>query len=232
MDGSIALVLIATAAFVGLHLALSLPSIRGRLVAKLGPLPFRGLYSLQSLITLVLAVIAYNHASYVPLWTVPWLSWLPILVMPVAFWLVVGAVSTRNPTAAGPAERQAPAPDAPLPLYTAITRHPMLWGTLLWALAHLAANGDLASLILFGGLAVLSLAGMLGIDAKKRADPAYDFAALAARTSLVPFAATLAGRNRLVFGIGDAVRLAVAVVLYVGVLHGHLWLIGVSPYPI
>lgn len=231
MDLSIVLLLIAVIAFVGLHIGLSLPSIRVALVGRIGTGAFRGVYALQAAVTLVLAVIAYNNASYVPLWTAPGLAWLPILVMPVAFWLVVGALSTRNPTAAGPGERAAPAADAPLPLYTAITRHPMLWGFALWALAHLLANGDLASLIFFAGFAVLSLAGMFGIDAKKRADPAYDFASLAARTSLVPFAATLGGRNRLTPTWRDAARLAVAVVLYVGFLHGHQWLFGVSPYP-
>lgn len=231
MDLSIALLLLATIAFAGLHLVLALPSVRSPLVARLGIGPFRGIYSVQSLVTLVLAILAYNRAIYVPLWTATEFAWLPILGMPIAFWLLVGALSTRNPTAAGPAERAAPAPDQPLPLYTAITRHPMLWGILLWALAHLASNGDLASLILFGGMAVLTVAGMHGIDAKKRADPAYDFAALAARTSLLPFAATLGGRNRLASTRGDAIRLAVTVVLYAGFLHSHELIFGVSPFP-
>ncbi|MEZ5670360.1 MAG: NnrU family protein [Alphaproteobacteria bacterium] len=229
-DPHILLLLAAVAAFVGLHLVLALPAIRARLVARLGTGPFRGLYALQSTVTLVLTALAYRDAPYVPLWTVPALAWLPVVLMPVALWLVVGALSTRNPTAIGGAAAAIPAGDA-LPLTTAVTRHPMLWGVTLWALGHLAANGDLASLFLFGGMAVLSLAGMAGIDAKKRADPAFDFAALAERTSLLPLAATLAGRNRLRAGWADALRLAVAVLLYVGILHGHASVFGVSPYP-
>ncbi len=45
-------------------------------------------------------------------------------------------------------------------LWTKI-RHPMLWGTLLWALAHLSVRNDAASIVLFGGLglwAILSMA--------------------------------------------------------------------------
>lgn len=232
MDLSLILLLLATGAFVGVHIVLALPAVRAPMVARLGVKGFRGLYSLQSAILLVLTVLAYRDASTLALWFLPWANWLPILAMPVALWLLVGALSTRNPTAAGPAENTAPAPDMPLPLYTAITRHPMLWGILLWAIAHLLANGDLASLILFGGMAVLTVAGMWGIDAKKRANPAYDFASLAQRTSLIPFAATLAGRNRLAPRWGDAIRLAVSVVLYVGILHAHQAIFGVSPYPL
>jgi uncharacterized membrane protein len=77
MDLSIALLLLAMIAFVGLHLVLSLPSIRARLVARLGVGPFRGIYALQALITLVLAILAYNRATHVPLWTAPGLAWLP-----------------------------------------------------------------------------------------------------------------------------------------------------------
>jgi uncharacterized membrane protein len=40
-------------------------------------------------------------------------------------------------------------------------------GGALWALAHLAANGDLPSLLLFGGMAILALDGIPAIDAKR-----------------------------------------------------------------
>ncbi len=232
MDTSLFLLLLAMTGFVGLHVGLSLPAVRSQLIATMGSTGFQAAYSVQAAVLLVLVALAYRSASYLPLWTLSWATWLPILVMPLAFWLLVGALSTRNPTAAGPAGGAAPAASTRLPLYTAITRHPMLWGILLWALAHLLANGDLASLFLFGGLGLLSVAGMWGIDAKKRADPAYDFQALARRTSLIPFAATLAGRNRLQARWGDAVRLVVALLLYGGLMHAHTWLFGVPAYPV
>ena len=232
MDLSLTLLLLAVAGFVGMHIVLALPRIRARLVTRLGSLGFRALYSTQAGILLVLTILAHGNASFELLWFVSWGPWVPLSVMPVALWLLVGSVSTRNPTAAGPGENAAPDPDQPLPLYTAITRHPMLWAFLLWAIAHLVANGDLASLFLFGGIGVLALAGMWGIDAKKRANPEFDFESLAARTSLVPFAATLAGRTRLRPTWGDAVRLVIAVLLYVGLLHGHQALFGVSPFPL
>ena len=38
-----------------------------------------------------------------------------------------------------------------------IMRHPMLWGTVLWAAAHLLVNGDQASIVLFGGIGLWAL---------------------------------------------------------------------------
>lgn len=43
-------------------------------------------------------------------------------------------------------------------------RHPMLWGMVLWALSHLLVNGDLASLVLFGGLGLWAVAEMVLIN--------------------------------------------------------------------
>ena len=45
---------------------------------------------------------------------------------------------------------------------TRFTAHPMLWAIALWALAHLLANGDLAGLLLFGGLGLYALYMLCG----------------------------------------------------------------------
>lgn len=47
---------------------------------------------------------------------------------------------------------------------TAHTRHPMLWGFALWAVAHLLVNGDTPSFILFGGLLVWAFVEMQVIN--------------------------------------------------------------------
>ena len=57
----------------------------------------------------------------------------------------------------------------PAPGILKVTRHPMMWAFGLWALAHIAANGDLRSLLLFGSMAVLALYGTVRLDAKRRA---------------------------------------------------------------
>ncbi len=44
-------------------------------------------------------------------------------------------------------------------------RHPMLWGTVIWSVAHLIVNGDLASLVLFGGIGLWAVVQMVVINA-------------------------------------------------------------------
>lgn len=51
-----------------------------------------------------------------------------------------------------------------------VNRHPQLTGVILWAVAHLLVNGDLASVVLFGGFAAWALAEILLIN---RAVPAW-----------------------------------------------------------
>src|SRR3546814_780255 len=113
-------------------------------------------------------VFTYAGAPVAPLWTPPaWTRWVPVLAMPVALLLAVCAFTTRNVTAVG-GENQSAAPD-PTPGIMRITRHPFLIGAALWAATHLLANGDAASLVLFGGILVLTVGGMLHIDHRRRA---------------------------------------------------------------
>ena len=112
-----------------------------------------------------------------------------------------------------------------------VTRHPMMWAFALWALSHLAANGDAASIVLFGAIALLALVGTLAIDAKKRARWGAAWRGFSARTSNLPLAAAAAGRTRLdLAGIGW-VTPAIAAAAYVALILLHRLVIGVSPLP-
>ena len=53
----------------------------------------------------------------------------------------------------------------------AVLRHPMLLGLLVWALAHLAANGDLASVVLFGGFAAFTVLAPLSLAVRGKHPP-------------------------------------------------------------
>ena len=88
-----------------------------------------------------------------------------------------------------------------------ILKHPMLAGVKLWAVAHLLANGDLGSMILFGSF--LGWAVFDRISLKKRADPG--------------------GPPIPVGGIGnDLIALAVGVVVYIALAFAfHPVVIGV-----
>jgi uncharacterized membrane protein len=112
-----------------------------------------------------------------------------------------------------------------------ITRHPFLWGVALWAAFHLAANGDAASVVLFGTLLVLSVAGTFSIDAKRARKMADGWIAFAGRTSNVPFVAILSGRNSLRLGELLTYRQAAAVAVFLVLLFTHAWLFSASPFP-
>jgi uncharacterized membrane protein len=145
--------------FVGGHFLLSFPPVRNRLITRTGEPAFLVLYSILALVFLAGAIWAYEKAPQTPLWDLGAAVRLaPVLVMPVALVLIVLGLFSRNVTAVG-GERLVRS-GAPIAGIATITRHPFLWGVALWALAHLAANGDLPSLLLFGGMAILALGGM------------------------------------------------------------------------
>jgi len=112
-----------------------------------------------------------------------------------------------------------------------ITRHPFLWGVAIWAAGHLMVNGDTASLILFGTLLVLAIAGTYSIDAKRKRMLGDKWSAFAAQSSAVPFAAIAQGRQRLdLAGIGWW-RLALAVVIWAALLFAHPYAFGAPALP-
>ena len=92
----------------------------------------------------------------------------------------------------------------------------MLWSFALWGIVHVVGNGDLASLIFFGGFALTSLAGMPSIDAKlARRDP-EGWARLASGSAIIPFTA-----GPVDWAEVGARPLILGVVLWVGLLAVH-----------
>ncbi|WP_422369511.1 NnrU family protein [Pelagibius sp.] len=222
----------ATALFVGGHFLLSSAALRGALIARLGDNMFRGLYSLVMLGSFTWMLFAYGAAPYAALWVTPiGLYWLPVIVMPFAAILIVASLTTPNPTMVGGERLLADGTGAPAVGIFSITRHPMLWGTGLWAVSHLLVNGDLPSLVLMGGIAVLSFAGMVHIDSRREAALGAAWGPMKLTTSRLPFGAVLAGRTKVDWhGIGWW-RPLLGLVLYLGLMHIHIYAFGVSPLP-
>jgi uncharacterized membrane protein len=187
----------ASAYFLLIHFGISGTRLRDGLVRQLGAGPYRGLFSLASIVGLVWMSYAYRHAPTLVTWGFL-LGFRPIayVLVLIAFLFVVIGITTPNPTQVGAESQVAQGPDAARGMVR-ITRHPFLWGVALWAFAHLVVNGDLASLIFFGSLLVLALGGTLAIDAKRRRNLGAQWSAFANVTSDVPFAAIAAGRNAL-----------------------------------
>ena len=112
-----------------------------------------------------------------------------------------------------------------------VTRHPILWAIALWAALHLTANGDLAAVIFFGGLLVMSLGGMVHMEARKRAEPGDAWTRFADQSSLVPFAGIIAGRLRVSLAEIGWSRIAAGLILYLVFLFGHRVVIDVPLLP-
>lgn len=223
----------ATLAFVGGHFLLSSRPLRPLLNARFGERGFRLIYSAAMVAALVWMLLAYRNAPVVPVWEpAPVLAWVPLLIMPFAAILLVAGLTSPNPTLVGGERFLDGAPGSPAVGILSITRHPFLWGTGLWALSHLLANGDLTSMVMMGGIAVLSFGGMRHIDLRRESNLGATWGPMKLTTSVLPFAAVLSGRSKVDWrGIGWW-RPALGLVVYAVLLHLHSGLIGVSPLPI
>ena len=182
--------------FLGLHLLPTSPELRASFVERLGANTYKAVFSILSLIGLVVIVLGYHKMQLYPgknpvLWDPPtWTRHIALaLMLPSMILLVAANVPSRIRTA---------------------VKHPMLLAIKLWALAHLLANGDLASLLLFGSFLAYAI---------------YDRISVKSRGALGPL-----GDVQPKGIIGDVVVVGVGTALYVALLMGgHQWLIGVAP---
>ncbi|WP_159999996.1 NnrU family protein [Roseomonas sp. 18066] len=216
------LLTIAALAWLALHLLLAGP-LRAPVAGRLGEKAFRGLFSALSVLSLAALILAWRAAPWVPLWAPPgWARGLAIAGMLPALLLFAGALIKPNPTAVGGERAMAAGPRG----LQRVTRHPMLWSFALWAALHLQARGDLAGLLFFGSLGLVSLAGMPSIDAKlARRDPAA-WQAMAAGSAILPFAAILAGRAPFRPAEIGWLTPLLALALWLALLAGHGALFG------
>ena len=223
----LSLVLAATC-FAGIHLGVAGTTLRDSAIAALGEGAYRAVFSIVSAAAIVWLVVAYKGAPYVATWGIPeWWKPIAIILMLPAFLLAAIGLTTPNPTSVGQEGRVPRSPEG----IVRVTRHPFLIGIGLWAVVHLIANGDVASFIFFGALAVTALAGTVSIDGKRRRALGRGWQSFEAQTSIVPFAAIAAGRTRFNPGEIAAWQWVAAVIAYALMLVGHSHIIGVSPFP-
>ena len=106
---------------------------RARLIASLGELPYKGPFALLIVASIVLMVAGWKSTLPTALWNPPaFMRHVTMLLMPIA---VILFISARAPTD-----------------IKQFIRHPQLTGVKLWAVAHLLTNGEVRSVVLFGGL--------------------------------------------------------------------------------
>lgn len=172
--------------FFGVNTVPTFSTFTASLERRFGALQFKGFYSLVALTGFVLILVGMSRAAIQPVYTPPaWAAQVATFAMPLAFCLLVAAYVPNN--------------------FRRVIRHPMLSGVFLWALLHLAANGDLASVLLFGSFGVYAIVDMLSVNHRSAA-------AVVARQPL--------GMDILVLTIGFAA--------FLGVRHFHEALFGVA----
>ena len=177
--------------FVGSHLALSHP-LRAGLAERLGERGFQIVYSVVAIATFIMIVQAWRGMPpEPPLWAVGDGLWmLASLIVLIASILFMGSL-IGNPALPAPGASKA-AQVAPRGVF-AITRHPMMWGFTLWALAHALVMPTPGQIVLSVMVVFLALVGSAGQDAKKARLMGDAWRGWAARTSFVPFARQIGG---------------------------------------
>ena len=148
----LAIMILGLAVFLGSHVFITMRPERAKLIARLGEGAYKGLFSLVSIIGIIL--IAYGFARYratgwIEIWSPP--RWTRHVTEALMWPAVIFVLAAYIP---GHIKR--------------VLKHPMLVGVKLWALAHLIANGDLGSIILFGSF--LACAAFDRVTLKHRSD--------------------------------------------------------------
>ena len=224
-------VILCTAIFVFGHLLLSSGTIRRWLVGVVGEGGFQAGYSVLAIASISGMFTFQATGPHIPLWpSYGWMPYIPIVVMPFVMVLWVAGYSTRNATAVG--QTDVLEETEPVRGIGKITRHPANCGFGVWALTHLVVNGDLGSLIVFGGILFLAIFGTWHIERRRRRVDAEAWARLTAVTSVIPFVALVQGRTRVTLKEIGYTRIAVALGLYaVFLTHLHDIMMSKSPLP-
>jgi uncharacterized membrane protein len=149
----LAILILGLAVFLGVHVLVTCRAQRASVIARMGEGAYKGLFSVASLIGIILIAFGfarYRATGWIDVWNPPtWTRHVTVaLVWPAVICLVAAYIPGR---------------------IKATLKHPMLVGVKLWAAAHLISNGDLGSIILFGSF--LAWAVYDRISLKRRTNP-------------------------------------------------------------
>jgi len=127
--------------FFSIHLVPIFP-LKNILINRLGENKYKGLFSLIALVGLLIIIYGFSRAHFYPIWEpLPYSKEIALALMPISIVLLVAANIQSN--------------------IKKFTKHPMLIGIIIWSFAHLIANGDLRSIILFVSFGIYSLINII-----------------------------------------------------------------------
>jgi uncharacterized membrane protein len=172
------------------HLIPTFVGLRLKLVGWKGETAYLICYSLAAALGLTLIIAGKATTTDVPIWDMPrWANHLTLAAMLPAVTLIAAAYLPNN--------------------LKRFIRHPFSWGITLWALSHILVNGELGSLILFGGFGAFAVFDMWSANRRgaKNSDKKMSF-------------------------YWDVLLMAVGVTVYIAIYFLHPYLFGVSTAPL
>ncbi len=178
--------------FLGLHSTqIFAANGRSQAIARIGEGPWKGVYSLLSLVGFVMIVWGFSQARAAApmMWAPPiWTRHIALLLMLFSM-ILLGAYGLKKSHIA------------------VAVHHPMLWAVVIWSAAHLFANGSAADVVLFGAFLAWALLDLSSNYARDRANaavyPAPNWGATAGAIAIgvVLWVVLLGGLHRWLFGV-------------------------------
>lgn len=183
------ILIIGLIVLIGIHCISMAADVRANLIEKYGSRAYMSAYGLISTFGLGLVVWGKSQAEFIGIWQpYGWGRPATLMLMYPALVLLVSGLIPNN-------------------WFRRTLGYPMILAIEVWALAHLMANGDLASMLLFGSLFVWAL---FAYGAACRRKPAEG------------------GKSK---WFNNVIVLGAGIILYTALLHGHEWFIGVRLLP-
>lgn len=153
--------------FFGTHLSPGVFGLRSTLIDRLGEKRFLAVYIASSVTGMICIIAGKTRADFIGIYHPPlWAKPVVPALLAVAFILLAALILPTN--------------------IKRFIRHPMLWGISFWSAGHLLANGDLSSIITFGGFGAYSLISIWSLNRRgaqlstQRYSPALDILTIAA----------------------------------------------------
>lgn len=134
-------------------LRLIAPDFRAGLIARLGEGPFKGVYSLVSILSIAFVVYGFGQARQVTgmLYYPPvWMSHIALTLMLIAMICLAASVLPAGHIATK-------------------TKHPLVLSLKIWAFSHLLANGETSSVILFASFLAWGVVMRIFLKRRERA---------------------------------------------------------------
>lgn len=157
----------AWAVFLLTHAIPVRPPVKPWVVARLGAAGFALAYSVLSILVLIWLIGSAGRAPFVEIWPrAEWQNHVTLAATALACVILALAAFRPNPFSFG-GWKNAQFDPARAGIIGWV-RHPMLAALGLWSLGHLAPNGDLSHVILFGGFSLFAVLGMVMIDRRRK----------------------------------------------------------------